>query len=175
MSLWPMSPHLQSLQQLNLLIIQRYFSCYIIYVVKYTYVINPYLIYRVVSALLTKLKFNRCKPFPQINPLVSPQPLIAEFWEQDYFCHWAVVSHSHSRCWWGTQEAEQGNIRYQGDSSHSTCPWKPHGLRPPCGQFVDVIFIAFFTGQSDNPTTIRLSAYDFLIIFWPFRNTWLAT
>ena len=46
MSLWSKSPHVQSLQPLNLLIIQRQFSCYIRYGVKYTSLINPYLKYR---------------------------------------------------------------------------------------------------------------------------------
>ena len=46
MSLWPRFPHVQILQPLNLLIIQRLFSCYIRYGVKYTSVINPYLKYR---------------------------------------------------------------------------------------------------------------------------------
>ena len=49
MSLWPKSPRVQSLQLLNLLIIQRWFSCYIRYGIEYTSVINPYLKYRVVS------------------------------------------------------------------------------------------------------------------------------
>ena len=46
MSLWPRYPHVQSLQSLNLLIIQRQFLCYIRYGVKYNSVINPYLNYR---------------------------------------------------------------------------------------------------------------------------------
>ena len=46
MSLWPRSPYVQSSQPLNLLFIQRQFSCYIRYAVKYTFVINPYLKYR---------------------------------------------------------------------------------------------------------------------------------
>ena len=64
MSLWPRYPHVQGLQPLNLLIIQRLFLCYIRYGVKYTYVINPNLKYRNVSAVLKKSKFNICKPFP---------------------------------------------------------------------------------------------------------------
>ena len=63
MSLWLRSPHIQSLQPLNLLIIQRQFSCYIRYGIKYTSVINPYLKYRLVS-VLNKSKFNTYKPFP---------------------------------------------------------------------------------------------------------------
>ena len=43
MYLWPMFPQVQSLQPLNLLIIQRKFLCYIRYGVKYISVINPYL------------------------------------------------------------------------------------------------------------------------------------
>ena len=62
MSLWPRSPHVQSLQSLILLIIQRKFLWFISHGVKYTYVINPNLKYRNVSAVLKKSKFNRCKP-----------------------------------------------------------------------------------------------------------------
>ena len=46
MLLWPRSQQVQSLQPANLLVIQRWFSCYIRYGVKYTSVINRYLKYR---------------------------------------------------------------------------------------------------------------------------------
>ena len=46
MSLWPMSPHVQSLQPLILIIIQRLFSSYMSCGVNYTYVIIPDLKYR---------------------------------------------------------------------------------------------------------------------------------
>ena len=79
---------------------------------------------------------------------------------QDYFCHWSVVSHSHWGCWWGMQEVEQGNIRYQGDSPRSPSPWGPLGLSPPCGQLLDVIFIAIFTGHGLAATL----TWEFLVI-----------
>ena len=108
-----------------------------------------------------------CKIYICNYPLLKIQELSQHFWRkpnltdvnhshnssnslslngQDYFCQWSVVSRSHWRCWWGMQEAEQGNIRSQGDSSHSPCPLRASGNKP-CGQPLDVIFIAIFTGH----------------------------
>ena len=65
MSLEPRSPHVQSLQLINLIVIQRLFLYYIRYGAKYISVIDPYLKYRSCLNSFEEIKFNRCKLFPQ--------------------------------------------------------------------------------------------------------------
>ena len=59
------SPHVQSLQLINLIVIQREFLYYIRYGVKYISLIDPYLKYRSCLNSFEEIKFNTCKPFPQ--------------------------------------------------------------------------------------------------------------
>ena len=59
MSLEPRSPHVQSL-------FKDIFLYYIRYGVKYISVIDPYLKYMSCLNSFEEIKFNRCKPFPQL-------------------------------------------------------------------------------------------------------------
>ena len=93
-----------------------------------------------------EIKFNSCKPFPQLIHWSLRQPLTARLGRLDYFYQWSVVSHSHWRCWWGMQEAEQGNIRCQGDWSHSPCPLGAPGKKPTLWSATGCDIFSHFTG-----------------------------
>ena len=67
-----------------------------------------------------------------------------------------MVSHSDWRCWWGMQEAEQGNIRWQGDSSHSPCLSRASGNKPALwsatGCDIYSLFHRSWVGNDPNAT-----------------------
>ena len=70
------------------------------------------------------------------------------------FCHWSAVNHSHWECWWGMQEAGQGNIRCQGDSQQPpTRQWInwPH----PSSSFITLTEHEW-PNKDENTTTVEV-------------------
>ena len=75
--------------------------------------------------------------------------LTAEFWGQDYICHWSVVSHSHWRCCadGACKRLNRGISGVTWNRHIVLAPWGPAGLSPPCGQLLAVLLIVIFTNM----------------------------
>ena len=79
------------------------------------------------AAVVTKSKLTDVKHSHNSYICLSGDPWPLNF-RAGYFYYWSMVSHRHWRYCWGLQYAEHGNIRCQGDSSHSLGHWGPQGL-----------------------------------------------